>query len=226
MQFIKETFDTPVTRDVDVLVLGGGPSGFSAAVCAARNGANTLLIEQSGEIGGVATTGLMSHWTGNTKGGFYEEILDKSVCSHNPRPEVGRIQINHEVLKLTMLDMLEEAGTDLLLHTFACGAVMEDNKVTGTFIQNKSGRQAIKAKICIDATADGDIAASAGVPYFKGREEDGLMQPVTLMFQVTNVDLDRIQYVHGFEQSYDVPKGDVQTLARKHMKSPLGHVLV
>ncbi|WP_349772633.1 FAD-dependent oxidoreductase [Lacrimispora xylanisolvens] len=59
----------PVVREVDVLVLGGGPAGIGAAVAAAREGAVTMLAEQTGDVGGIATTGLMSHWTGKTEGG-------------------------------------------------------------------------------------------------------------------------------------------------------------
>lgn len=69
----------PVLAEVDVLVLGAGPAGVSAAICAAREGVSTLLVEQTGDVGGVATTGLMSHWTGHTQGGFYEEILQKTA---------------------------------------------------------------------------------------------------------------------------------------------------
>ena len=170
MPYVAERLNTPITAQTQVLVLGAGPAGFSAAVWAARTGAKTLLVEQTGEIGGVATTGLMSHWTGATRGGFYEEILDRSQRSYNDALPSVRIQINHEHLKLTMLEMLGEAGADVLLHTFACGAYMDGGRVRGAIVQNKSGRQIIEADVCIDATADGDIAASAGVAFTLGRE--------------------------------------------------------
>src|SRR5659263_258541 len=106
--------EIPVKTEVDVLVVGGGPAGVSAAVLAARNGAKTMLLEQSGAVGGVATTGLMSHWTGNTKGGFYEEILDRSSELEDKNSEVSihggqRQIINPERLKMVFLEMLEEA---------------------------------------------------------------------------------------------------------------------
>ena len=72
--------ETPVYDAVDVLVLGAGPAGWGAAVSAAREGAKTLLVEGSSDVGGVATTGLMSHWTGNTTGGIYEESLYPYPC--------------------------------------------------------------------------------------------------------------------------------------------------
>ena len=96
---------------------------FSAAVNAARQGVRTMLIEQTGSVGGIATVGLMSHWTGNTKGGFYEEILEHSKDCDDPQI------INPEKLKTVMLDMLYEEGVMLQLYTFACDVIMEDNVI-------------------------------------------------------------------------------------------------
>jgi alkyl hydroperoxide reductase subunit AhpF len=113
----------PIKAEVDVLVIGSGPAGFSAAVNAARQGVRTMLIEQTGSVGGIATVGLMSHWTGNTKGGFYEEILEHSKDCDDPQI------INPEKLKTVMLDMLYEEGVMLQLYTFACDVIMEDNVI-------------------------------------------------------------------------------------------------
>ena len=79
----------PVVAEVDVLVLGGGPAGVSAAIIAGREGVRTMLVEQLGDVGGMATSGLMSHWTGKTRGGIYEEIIARSFegegFSHSER---------------------------------------------------------------------------------------------------------------------------------------------
>lgn len=220
----------PIIDEVDVLVLGAGPAGFGAAVSAGREGVKTMLIEQTSDIGGVATSGLMSHWTGKTQGGFYGEILQETFTMHNPELDVDMVHdkviIDHETLKTKMLDMLEEAGVIIRLYTFASDAIVEDNVIKGVIIEGKSGREVIMSKMVIDCTGDGDIAAKAGAEYFKGREEDGLMQPMTLMLQVAGVDLSRITYVYGFEETYDVPKGDIQKLARQELKAPAGHVLI
>ncbi|NLB41248.1 MAG: FAD-dependent oxidoreductase [Clostridiales bacterium] len=184
----------PVKTKVDVLVLGGGPAGFSAAVNASRQGVSTMLVEQAGDVGGVATTGLMSHWTGNTKGGFYEEILER--CG-GPNKRL----INPEELKTLMLEMLDEAGVKLQLYTFASDVIVEDNTVKGVIIESKSGREVILAKVIIDCTGDGDIAAKAGVPYVKGRDIDGKMQPMTLMFKVAGVDMERAVFPGSFEDN-------------------------
>ena len=113
MDFIREKARAvPVIADTDVLVLGSGPAGVSAAIQAAREGMKTLLIEQTGDIGGISTAGLMSHWTGNTRGGIYEEILDRSAesaeCDDTFNGGMRQV-INPERLKTVYLEMLAEA---------------------------------------------------------------------------------------------------------------------
>ncbi|MFV0343239.1 MAG: FAD-dependent oxidoreductase [Anaerocolumna sp.] len=231
MQFVvEEKREIRVSKEVDVLVLGAGPAGISAAICAAREGVYTLLVEQTGDVGGIATVGLMSHWTGNTKGGFYEEILQRS-CD-NDDENTNRFNgstkqvINPETLKTVFLQMIAEANVKLMLYTFVCEPIMENNKIKGVIVESKSGREAILAKIVIDTTGDGDIAARAGVPYIKGRESDGRMQPATIMFKVAGVDVERGVFPAGFEETYELPAGDLQMLGRKHLPSPAGHVLL
>ncbi|WP_339315874.1 FAD-dependent oxidoreductase [Paenibacillus sp. FSL R10-2734] len=228
--YLEPAKTIPVKHEVDVLVIGGGPAGFSAAVNAARRGAKTMLIEQSGSVGGVATSGLMSHWTGETKGGFYEEILSRSEYMEEG-PSMGghgtfRQVINHERLKTVMLQILEEAGVIVQLYTFASAPILEDKTITGVITESKSGRESIMAGIVIDASGDGDIAARAGAPHYLGREYDGKMQPMTIMLQVAGVDTSQVRYVHGFEETYDLPGGDIQTLGRQHIPYPAGHVLI
>ncbi len=217
--------DIPVQTEVDVLVVGGGPAGFAAGLSAARQGAKTLVIEQSGNIGGVATTGLMSHWTGNTQGGVYEEILDRT--SDDPEDARGlRRTINPEKLKTALLDMLAEAGCAWRLYTFASGAIVKDGCVKGVIVESKRGREAILAKVVIDASGDGDIAARAGAAFTVGRESDGKMQPVTIMFKMGGVDTARCPYPGGFEDTAQIPAGDIQAVARRELKAPAGHVLI
>lgn len=216
-------------EEVEVLVIGGGPAGFSAAVCAARQGAKTMLIEQTGQVGGVATTGLMSHWTEDTIGGFYQEILERSngvQLQGLTKYSHEQVTIDPERLKITMLEMLKEAGVILQLYTFASGAIMGEHTIKGAILESKSGREAVLAKIVIDCSGDGDIAAKAGAKFYKGREYDGKMQPMTIMFKVAGVDTNRLKYVYFFEETYDVPAGDLQTLARQHIPFPAGHVLI
>ncbi len=212
----------PVKHEVEVLVVGGGPAGAAAAISAARGGARTLLIEQAGIPGGVATSGGMSHWTGSTGLiGLYSEILRRAQDCDDLHI------INPEKLKQVLLDMLIEAGVQLQFYTFACDVILEDGVLRGVVTESKSGREAILAGIVIDATGDGDIAARAGVPYQKGRPQDGRMQPMTLMFKVGGVDYSRVvKFVGAFEDTYATPLGDIQSLAKQRLPFPAGHLLI
>ncbi|MFX0101940.1 MAG: FAD-dependent oxidoreductase [Candidatus Hodarchaeota archaeon] len=225
---IEPKREIPVAARSDVLVIGGGPAGFSAAINAARQGCSVTLIEQAGSIGGIATIGLMSHWTGSTRGGFYEEIIERSIdCFKEDDKVIGSwTTINPEKLKTVLLEMIEEEGIDLRLYTFASGVVMERDGISAVITESKSGRQAFIAKIVIDASGDGDVAARAGVPFHKGRETDGKMQPVTLMFKVAGVDMEKAVLPGAFEDNRKVPKGEIQTLGKQHIPYPAGHVLL
>lgn len=225
MKIVEERREIPVWEQVDVLVVGSGPAGVSAAVCAAREGVSVMLLEQTGNVGGIATEGLMSHWTGNTEGGFYDEILERSADAGRDDAQMRKV-INPERLKTVLLEMLEEAGVKLLLYTFACAPVMEGNKIKGVIVENKTGRGAVLGKVVVDASGDGDIAARAGAPYYIGRETDGKMQPATIMFKVAGVDVERGVFPGGFEEHLDIPAGDIQKLGEEHLPSPAGHVLL
>ena len=231
MTYMEPSREIPVLAEVDVLVLGAGPAGMGAAVWAARQGADTMLVEQMGDVGGIATVGLMSHWTGRTAGGFYEEILSRSADIQEAAEDYGfngspRQIINPERLKTVFLQMLHDAGVRLRLYTFASGAIMEGNTIRGVVLESKSGREAVLAKVVIDCTGDGDIAAKAGAAYCKGRESDGSMQPASIMFKIGGVDYDRAIFPGGFEQTAEVPAGEIQALGRENLPSPAGHVLL
>lgn len=210
----------------DVLVLGSGPSGFAAAYIAAKNGAKVILVEQCGDIGGISTTGLMSHWTGSCGSPVYHEILRRSA-EKNEGAHKGKITatIDPEKLKTLYLEMLSEVDCKIMLYTFAVDAICDGDTVLGATVVNKSGMTDIFAKITIDATGDGDIAAKAGAEFVLGRESDNKMQPATLMFKVAGVDCERAAFIPSFETTYDTPKGELQALAKKHIPYPAGHIL-
>lgn len=212
------------TINTDVLVLGAGPSGFAAAYSAAKNGAKVILVEQSGDVGGISTSGLMSHWTGSCGSPLYWEILRRSK-EKNYFDVQNVTLIDPELLKTLYLEMLAEVGCTLMLYTFAMDAIYEGDKVLGTSVVNKSGVTDILAKITIDATGDGDIAARAGAEYILGREEDNKMQPATLMFKVGGVDYERAAFLSTFESRYQTEKGELQALAKEHIPYPAGHIL-
>lgn len=215
------------TIKTDVLVLGSGPAGFSAAYTASKHGAKVILVEQSGDVGGIATSGLMSHWTGSCNSPLYYEILQRSG-DMNEGEHKGKITrfIDSEKLKIILLEMLVEVGVTLYLYSFAEDAIMDGNKVIGASIVNKSGRIKIYANTVIDATGDGDIAARAGIPYNLGREEDHKMQPATMMFKVGGVDYSKAAFLGSFETTYETEKGELQALAKQILPHPAGHVLL
>ena len=216
-----------VAGEYDIIVAGSGPAGVSAAIKAGRMGMKVLLIEWANSVGGISTSGMMSHWTGSVDSPLYTEILTR-MADMNEGELHGKIEkyINPENLKSIYLDMLKDAGVELLLYTFVCGVEMDKNRVMGVITESKSGRRVFRAKAFIDGTGDGDVAAFAGVEYFKGRESDGRMQPCTLMFKVAGVDLDRAVLLGSFESTFQTEKGELQALAREHIPYPAGHLLV
>ena len=219
--------ELPVAGEYDVIVAGSGPAGASAAITAGRLGAKVLLVESNSAVGGMSTSGLMSHWTGTVSSPLYTEILRRCAASREGE-EHDRIVpwIDPEALKTVWLDMLRDAGVDVLLYTFVCGVVREGNRVAGIVTESKSGRRVFLAKVTVDGTGDGDAAAFAGVPYHKGRESDGRMQPCTLMFKVAGVDLDRAVLLGSFESKHWTERGELQALAKEHIPAPAGHLLV
>ncbi|MBQ2846995.1 MAG: FAD-dependent oxidoreductase [Clostridia bacterium] len=210
----------------DVLVLGSGPAGFAAAYTAAKNGTKVILVEQSGDVGGISTSGLMSHWTGSCGSPLYYDILKRS-SENNEGEFKNKITnlIDPEKLKTLYLEMLDKVGCKLMLYTFAEDAICDGDKVLGATIINKSGKTDIYAKVIIDATGDGDIAARAGAEFVLGRESDNKMQPATLMFKVGGVDYDRAVFLGSFESTYETPNGELQALAKEHIPYPAGHIL-
>lgn len=215
-----------LNNEYDVIVVGSGPSGIAAAVTAARNGVRVLLVEWQGSVGGISTTGLMSHFTGTCESKMYREILRRSADKNPYNTGKRTITIDPELLKITYCEMLKDAGVDLLLYTFCCGAITDNNHLKGVITEGKSGRMAYTAQVIIDCTGDGDVAAKAGAEYFKGRESDGKMQPATLMFKVGGVDYSRAVFPGSFETEVQTDKGELQALAREKLPSPAGHVLL
>jgi len=206
MKTIKEkAHDIPVFDEVDVLVVGGGPAGIIAAISAARNGAKTMLVESNGFLGGVAALGIPIQGFHNDNnrqitGGIPWELIERLIkenASTGPsffesekRAFGSLIWYDNFKFRDVASDMVCEAGVKLLLHTFAVKPLMENNSVRGVFIESKSGRQVILAKTVIDASGDGDIAARSGAEFKKGNAR-GFLQPVTVLFRISNVDMEQ-----------------------------------
>lgn len=212
-------------KEYDVITVGSGPAGIAAAITAGRNGMRVLLIESCGRVGGISTSGMMSHFTGRVGNKIYHEVLSRAG-EKNPFGKEKTATIDPELLTLTYIEMLEEANVELLLYTTFCDVITDGNTVKGIICHSKDGFSAFYAKVFIDATGYGDVAFKSGVPYILGREKDGKMQPATLMFKVGGVDMVKAVFPGSFETTVDTPKGELQALAKKFLPPPAGHVLL
>ena len=166
----------PVIADVDVLVVGSGIAGSTAAVTAARSGAKTMVVDRFGYPGGNMGPGLI----GGAPNLELPETMAKEGMPGIPGEFVRRCEayakaqlLNHyfrdaNIISHVWLQMMQESGVELLFNTFAGDPIMEGNRVTGLLVENKSGTQAIMAKVVVDATGDADVVARAGAPVDNG----------------------------------------------------------
>ena len=175
----------PIRHDVDVVVCGAGPAGIGAALAAAREGAEVLLVEQHGQPGGVWTAGLLNpFFECMGRGWIVDELVERLKTAGSLRPWMKSYTFDVEIMRLMLEQMLSEAGVECLYYTMVTDAVVEDGRLRGVVLESKSGREAVRARTVIDATGDGDVAARAGCPYELGRPGDGFLQPMTLMFEI------------------------------------------
>ncbi|NLL43095.1 MAG: FAD-dependent oxidoreductase [Firmicutes bacterium] len=187
----------------DVVVVGGGPAGISAAIAAGRLGCKTILLERYGFLGGMSTIAGVYPWmTFHTEGGrqvifgLAQEIVDRLVkLGASPghlRDTIGFVHtvtpFDGEAFKLLALDMLREANVKVLLHSYVDEVKTEENTIQSVLVATKSGRIEIRGGMFVDATGDADLALMAGAPVLKGRDSDQQTQPMTLKFRMRGVD--------------------------------------
>lgn len=190
-----------IEKNVEVLVVGGGPAGIGAAVSAARQGKKVLLLEKRGFLGGNITACYVENCNYFLRGtdfnaqGLYAEIEKKCYEQYgndNIR-EKNRMAFHSEYLKIFLDQFLADNKVEVILHAFVNEVIAEQDRIEAVIIQTKKGPVAVSAQIFIDATGDGDVAFSAGVPFEQGRQKDGLCQPGTVNFRVTGVHMDEIE---------------------------------
>lgn len=189
----KAVMQAPVEAALqyDVVVCGGGVAGVAAAVAAARKGAKTLLIERGGMLGGTATAGMCASFVGTDRKiirGIYAQIVER-MQRISPVIISDPMTFDPETMRTVLTELLEESGSQLLLHTAICAPVVGDGQVKGVVLSGKSGMFAVLAKVIVDATGDGDVAAQAGASFGQGRQEDGVCQPMSVLFRMGGVDV-------------------------------------
>ena len=170
---------TLFAADYDVIVAGGGPAGIGAGYTAAKRGAKTLVLEKSGRLGGMAVSAMVSPFSMATQSPIATAIAKKKGFGHS---------VDFHMADVRAYELLKEAGADVMLHADVLGPVMEGTRVTGVRVHCVEGERTITAKVVIDATGNGIVAAAAGVPYEEGRTGDGLVQPMSIMFTVGGFD--------------------------------------
>jgi hypothetical protein len=191
----------------DVIVAGGGVSGSVAAIASARNGARTLLVERYGFLGGSLTNAgvgpMMTFHAGKEQvvKGIPGEIVERLQAMGGSPGHIGDTigyassvtPFDAESLKLLLDEMTLESGCDLLLHTMVAGAAVQGGRITAITVCNKAGLSELAAQVFIDATGDADLARWAGVDCQKGRDADGLAQPMTMNLKIGGVDRDAVK---------------------------------
>jgi len=188
----------PVTYEADVVVCGGGPGGFPAAIAAARHGAKTVLIERYGFLGGLASAGLVAPILGHTASDSDRPIVEGILREMTERmhalggaptweetlPTWG-ISFDAEALKIVLDEMCQEVGVEVLFHTQIVDAIQEGDKISAVVVENKSGRQAIAGRIFVDSTGDADIAHMVGATTTHGRGFDGMGESMGSFFHLS-----------------------------------------
>ena len=223
--------EAPVRHEVDVFVAGGGPAGCAAAVIAARQGARVFLAEGHSCFGGMGTAGLVPAFMQFGDGvnflaaGFGEELLDRLIAaggSYAPQTggdRTGAYPILAEVLKRVYDDLLKEAGVSFSLHAHLIGVEAAGGAVQAGIVWGKSGLYAVRAKVFVDGTGDGDLAAWAGAPFEKG-DASGAMMPGTLCSLWTDIDHQAVTDAHLGPQNVRIEQAHrdgVFTYCDKHL---------
>jgi hypothetical protein len=191
----------------DVVIVGGGVSGAVAGIASAREGAKTLIIEKMGFLGGSLTASgvgpMMTFHAGDLQvvRGIAEEIIENlKHMGGSPGHIVDTTGYTYtvtpfdaELLKHVLEKMYIDAKGELLYHGMLDGVEVDENNIKSISVATKSGKLNFEAKVFIDATGDGDLAAWSGVDFLLGREEDNLCQPVTMNLKIRNVDIEKLK---------------------------------
>jgi len=186
--------ETPIIHQTGVLVVGSGPGGLAAALAAARAGAEVTLLDRFGCFGGnITVVGVEGfawyrHEATVEAGGIGWEFEERAKAMGAAIPESQSLsyELDSEGFKLVADRLVQEAGIHPMLHRQFVAPIMQGDRITGVIVESKAGREAILAKVVIDATGDADVAQRAGAPTRKTPIEE--MQAASVMFHIAGVD--------------------------------------
>lgn len=175
--------------DADIVVVGGGPAGTAAAISAARSGKKVILLERSGQLGGMGTLGNVSVFMpiGNVTG-IYRELVAEILAEYLPEGHDESIapQYSPFLLRHFLNEKMRKEGVDVYFHADFVGTIVDNGRLQAVVASTREGLRAFSATQFVDCSGDARVAVDAGVPYTSGRDEDGLTQPMTLMFMMQN----------------------------------------
>jgi hypothetical protein len=210
VKYLEPAKEIDVFGEYDVIVVGGGVAGLTAAIASGRNNAKTLIIEQFGYFGGTATASLMININGyrnqvepdgiQTVKGIAQEIIIElhkmNGLGKSPYPqkeydiEKGELSysycIDPEKFKYVTLKMVHEANVDILFHTYFTDVLKNGNELKGVIVENKSGRGALFGKVTVDASGDGDVSARAGAPFWQASSTDNALKD-NIMYKISGI---------------------------------------
>jgi hypothetical protein len=208
--------EIPVLMHADIVVVGGGTTGPIAAAAAARRNKKVVLVERFGSLGGNLTLGLNTKPSGALVGGLPLELWKMARAAgaagadYFAGTKTGKVKIaspcDPEIMKMLLTRLCTDAGVQILFETVVSRPILDGGTVTGVVVENKAGRSFIGAKVVIDCSADGDIAAGAGAPFVMGSGDDDdevKMQPVGMYFTMSDVDV--VELARWARQTDDVP---------------------
>jgi len=192
----------PILAECDVLVCGGGPAGIAAAVSAARHGCEVVLLERWPSVGGMAANALVNIWhtsdrTRQVIFGLVQEFIERGRRHVHRWSTFPRDFETHwfdpEAMQIVFHDVLDEAGVRTICNLTAGDPIVQEGRIRGVLADTKTGRKALLARMVIDATGDGDVAAKAGLPFDLGREDDGRVQGMTMMYRICGLDEETVK---------------------------------
>ncbi|HCE46903.1 MAG TPA: FAD-dependent oxidoreductase [Lentisphaeria bacterium] len=211
-RIVEPAKEIPVAEECDVCVIGGSCTGVFAAIRAARLGAKVVIIEKMNSFGGVATQGLVNYWHSQYDTEFKKQIaagmsleVVERLGKRNAVAEIKEcphkaFMFNSEELKIELDEIITEQKNIVpFLHTHFAAPFVEDGKLKAVFVENKDGRQAIKAKVFIDASGDGDLAFRMGVPFVM----DDFLQPPTTCAKIRNLCPEGVNYYETVKAHYE-----------------------